>query len=343
MDEKIAIVRERINAASSARVAFDYLIAYAEAAGFRVVPYTAGLVPSVELQWADRRRNPFSLQAHPGHINFYLRSPIVKSHPGLFEAARRAFGPVGMNQRDEYRTHVRDIVQADEMLDFLRRHGAWPSERHALRFRAERLAAVTAEHLLSAAQTVANGIDEHHFGESTTYDLLFDGLRLPPKAVFGLAATAALGFPVGPHNFSAGEGTVCFRLLRTHGYPVVAKNDLESGFAIPANDEDRAWTEGRVRLVTHLRRERGTGLAAAKREHFRRQHGRLFCERCRMDPLEIYGLIAGEACIEVHHHDTELRDMTEGHRTRLDDLQCLCANCHRVIHRELKERLTAAS
>ncbi|MBR0749340.1 hypothetical protein JQ582_35970 [Bradyrhizobium japonicum] len=28
--------------------------------------------------------------------------------------------------------------------------------------------------------------------------------------------------------------------------------------------------------------------------------------------------------------------MAEGHKPTLDDLQCLCANCHRVAHRLLK-------
>jgi len=167
--------------------------------------------------------------------------------------------------------------------------------------------------------------------------LLFDGRRLPPKAVFGLAATEALGFPVGPENFTAGDATLSFRMLRDAGYAIVPKGD-----EVPAatlNDEDRSWTEGRPRLVTHLRRERGTGLAAAKRDRFRTEHGRLSCERCFMDPVAIFGSLVGEACIEVHHHGTQVAEMEDGHETRLEDLMCLCANCHRVTHRELKDAL----
>jgi predicted HNH restriction endonuclease len=57
----------------------------------------------------------------------------------------------------------------------------------------------------------------------------------------------------------------------------------------------------------------------------------LFCEICRFDPSDAYGE-AGEACIEVHHQTTHVADMTGGHLTTLDDLKCLCANCHRVEH-----------
>jgi 5-methylcytosine-specific restriction protein A len=31
-----------------------------------------------------------------------------------------------------------------------------------------------------------------------------------------------------------------------------------------------------------------------------------------------------------------VEQMAEVHQTKLDDLQCLCANCHRIEHRLLK-------
>lgn len=336
MDAEIAIVRDRIAAGSATQAAFDYLLGLAEAAAFRFVPRVSGTVFSVELQRPDRRSNPFSAQTYANHINFYLRPPILKEHPGLFEAATRRFDPVPPNRRDEYRRHLHTIAEVDEILDFLREQGAWPDHRHDQRFRAERYEAITGEHLLRAARYLAGGGDPGRFGGSTAYDLLFDGQRLAPKAVFGIAASEALGFPVGPHNFTAGQDTPCFRILRAHGYPIVPKIEPSPGQDVPATDEDRTWTEGRPRLVSHLTRERGTGLAAAKRDAFRREHGRLFCERCRMDPIAAFGSDIGEACIEVHHRETQVAAMEEGHQTRLDDLECLCANCHRVTHREWK-------
>lgn len=339
MGEDIQAVRDVLAPGAPALAAFDCLLAHARAAAFRFVSRTSGEVPSVELQWKDRRRNPFSAQAHPHHVNFYLRRPILNEHPGLFAAAERKFGPVVPNRLNEYRTHLRSPQDVDALLDFLRQQGAWPSDRHDRRFVAATFEPLTGEHLLRAAQRLAAGFTAHRFGPSTEYDLLFNGLRLPPKAIFGIAASEALGFPVGPDNFSAGEGTLSFRTLRAHGYPVVRKGDADPLSAAPISDEDRIWTEGRPKLVQHLRRERGVGLAAAKRAQFRALHGRLFCERCKLDPIEIYGSEFGEGCIEVHHRETHVAEMPDGHETRLDDLSCLCANCHRVTHRELKAGL----
>lgn len=161
-----------------------------------------------------------------------------------------------------------------------------------------------------------------------------NGQRLPPKAVFGLAASDALGFEVLPEHFSAGVGTPCFRILAEAGFLVVPKGEATVN-EVSFTDEDRVWAEGKPKLVQHLKKERGAGLSAAKKAAFVRKNGQLFCEKCGLDPVEVYGE-HGAACIEVHHHAVEVADMDEDHTTKLDDLQCLCANCHRVVHRELK-------
>jgi predicted HNH restriction endonuclease len=43
-----------------------------------------------------------------------------------------------------------------------------------------------------------------------------------------------------------------------------------------------------------------------------------------------------EACLEVHHSRVAVADMEQGHETALEDTQLLCANCHRLVHREMK-------
>jgi hypothetical protein len=311
-------------------------MAQARAAAFVLVPRLS-LVRSIELQWPNRNRNPFSAQTHTNHINFYLRVPILNAHVSLFEAAVAKFGPVKPNRLGEYRAHLHTVDEVDAMLAFLRAHEAWPASRAHRRFASEAFESITAIHLLNAAREIAAGAASHSFGPSTDYDLLFDGQRLPPKAVFGLAASEALGFRVHPENFVGGEDTVCFRMLREAGYEIVPKGKQATTDTVLITDEDRVWSEGRPRLITHLRRERGSGLAAAKRDQFRAIHGRLFCERCNLDPIETFGSNVGEACIEVHHTSTLVSEMAGGHQTRLEDLQCLCANCHRVTHRELRE------
>ncbi|ALE90966.1 hypothetical protein AOC04_03395 [Pseudomonas versuta] len=113
------------------------------------------------------------------------------------------------------------------------------------------------------------------------------------------------------------------------------KGALIADPALPTLHEDRVWTEGQPRLVAHLRKERAPGLSIAKKAEFKKNHGRLYCERCKIDPVEAYGAENGEACIEVHHRTVQVAQMAAGHLTSLEDLQCLCANCHRVVHREL--------
>lgn len=329
--------RANIRSGSSTLAAFDYLMAYAGAAGFKRIIRASGAVPAVELRHADRQSNPFAVQTRPDHLNFYLRRPALRHHDELFDAATQRFGPVKPNRLGEYRLRLRTCDDVDEMLGFLRLQGVWPTHRRASRFTAPTLEVVSGEHLLNAARSLADGKIADPFGISTDYDVVFEGIRLPPKAVFGLAATEALGFDVRPENFRGGEGTQCFRILRANGYQIAAKDAEQEGGKL--NDDDRIWTEGRPRLVTHLTRERGSGLAAAKRDSFRLRHGRLFCERCGMDPVASFRSAEGEACIEVHHRETAVRDMATAHRTRLEDLECLCANCHRVVHRILKSVL----
>lgn len=216
--------------------------------------------------------------------------------------------------------------------------------RSAERLPAEMLSAVDADHIYRAVQRLVANPADHVFGPSRDFDLLTqEGDRLPPKAVFGLAATEALGFPVQPKHFTGGVGTPCFQALIGAGYEIVPKGTRSTRQAIPASAEDLEWTEGQPKLVLHLRRERSSGLAKAKKADFIRNHGSLRCQRCKMDPIEIFGGEHGEACIEVHHRETHIADMSEGHRSRLEDLECLCANCHRVVHRLLREAIRGAS
>lgn len=102
------------------------------------------------------------------------------------------------------------------------------------------------------------------------------------------------------------------------------------------SSSELGWSEGRVQLVSHLERERAPGLSKLKKAAFVGKHGVLFCENCNLDPIEKYGEALADACIEVHHKTLAISDMGNNHITRLEDLQCLCANCHRLIHAKLK-------
>jgi 5-methylcytosine-specific restriction protein A len=98
---------------------------------------------------------------------------------------------------------------------------------------------------------------------------------------------------------------------------------------------DQEYREGSLRLKSHLRRERHWGLAKKKKAHFIAAHGKLICQRCNLIPSEALGAAYGDAVIEVHHASVAVSAMTPDHRTTLSDLQCLCANCHRLVHAEM--------
>lgn len=173
------------------------------------------------------------------------------------------------------------------------------------------------------------------FDPSRDFDLLTPtGERLAPKKVFGLAVEEALGIAARPEHFTAGLGTPCFQILEAAGYPIVRKGDIVEGADAEPVEPELAAAEGAPRLVAHLRRERRPELAAAKRRAMVAALGRLECERCGLVPSDTLGP-HGEAVIEVHHAGTQVADMSEGHLTRLADLMCLCANCHRIVHREI--------
>lgn len=208
-------------------------------------------------------------------------------------------------------------------------------ERYLQRLSAETLLRATPEFVWAAVQRFLNGYTSERFGTSTDFDLIADGRRFPPKAIFGLALALALDQDIEPKHFSGGEDSTCFRLLRQADYLVVPKEQpVEAGGFHPMNDQDE-WQEGGGKLVPHWRRERAAGLAKAKKAQYRRVHGKLTCERCEMDPVEHYKTADAESCIEVHHAKVLVSEMEPGHVTTLDDLQCLCANCHRLVHRRM--------
>lgn len=212
-----------------------------------------------------------------------------------------------------------------------------------LRLPAADLRKVTDSHIWSAIEQLRKGEVQHDFDDSTGYDLVVeDGIVLPPKAVFGVAATLALNFPVHPCNFTGGKGTVCFDAIKTAGWKIEEKGAPAPDPNLVLSSEEREWVEGDERRLNHIRRERQEGVAKAKKAQMRELYGKLFCEGCNMDPVAAFGSVDGEACIEVHHRETEVAQMAPGHVTKLSDVECLCANCHRVRHRKMKNAKIAA-
>ena len=87
---------------------------------------------------------------------------------------------------------------------------------------------VTREDVLAAIRSLDDGTVSHEFHESERYDLLFEDKRYAPKAVLGVAAQRLAGRVLRPSDFSGGESSKCFRVLRELGFrvePKLARSD----------------------------------------------------------------------------------------------------------------------
>ncbi|MFE0673640.1 HNH endonuclease [Streptomyces sp. NPDC058867] len=96
------------------------------------------------------------------------------------------------------------------------------------------------------------------------------------------------------------------------------------------DDSGATAIEGRLLVRRALARERDPRLRMLKIKQVQARGQRLTCEVCSFDFSQIYGTL-GDGYIEVHHV-TPLH-VSGARETKLDDLACLCANCHRMCHR----------
>ena len=90
-------------------------------------------------------------------------------------------------------------------------------------------------------------------------------------------------------------------------------------------------TEGRKKLLIHIRRERNYKIVKKKKERVLNETGKLSCEVCNFDFVSLYGELGNGFC-EVHHKNP-LSKVAKETQTKLEDLAIVCSNCHRMIHR----------
>lgn len=88
--------------------------------------------------------------------------------------------------------------------------------------------------------------------------------------------------------------------------------------------------EGEEIYRIHKDFERDRDLRDKKIDAMLAAHGRLMCEICEFDFEAAYGTL-GKGVIEVHHIKP-LAELKNSTKIYLEDLMCLCANCHLVIH-----------
>ena len=97
-------------------------------------------------------------------------------------------------------------------------------------------------------------------------------------------------------------------------------------------EDNENFPEGKEKERLHKYRERNPRLIAAVKHCFEEKYGRLFCEACGFDFGKAYG-DRGDGYIEAHH-TKPVSELEPGDSTSTDDILLVCANCHRIIHRE---------
>lgn len=98
-------------------------------------------------------------------------------------------------------------------------------------------------------------------------------------------------------------------------------------------DEINNVKEGKVVYKLHKYRERDKTINKKKKDKYFKQNGKLDCEICGFDFYKIYGEL-GKGYIECHHK-IPLSEIDGESITSENDLALVCANCHRMLHREI--------
>lgn len=89
--------------------------------------------------------------------------------------------------------------------------------------------------------------------------------------------------------------------------------------------------EGRLIICIHQSRERKGEIRNKKIAHTISKNLPLKCACCNFSFESVYGE-RGRGYIEVHHKKP-VSSLVPGEKTRIEDLELLCSNCHRMIHR----------
>lgn len=106
-------------------------------------------------------------------------------------------------------------------------------------------------------------------------------------------------------------------------------------------DPLQSFAEGDRTIRRHLAIERNSGLRGLAKDYWRSRLGRLRCLVCGFDFEKRYGRLGAEF-IEMHH-EKSLGASKARRQTRVKDLKPLCSNCHRMVHRDVRNPLSLST
>lgn len=97
-------------------------------------------------------------------------------------------------------------------------------------------------------------------------------------------------------------------------------------------DEDEgSYPEGRHYYRVHKQIERSRSLVKLAKEQCLKKTGKLECEACETNFKTTYGEL-GDGFIEAHHK-IPVSAMKPNQTSSPEDLEMVCSNCHRMLHR----------
>ena len=131
-------------------------------------------------------------------------------------------------------------------------------------------------------------------------------------------------FPEQIGQFTIQVGRDLNHFIFSHSSVVFDEEEFE--------DDDVEYDETKKALRLHRIRERKPEVVRKAKEKFLKKHGRLFCQACGFDFKKMYG-VRGTDFIEGHH-TKPVKEMSDGEKTKVEDIALLCSNCHRMIHKK---------
>jgi len=97
--------------------------------------------------------------------------------------------------------------------------------------------------------------------------------------------------------------------------------------------EDKKFIEGKWKYYLHRKMERNKNLVnSAKIKWANESNGNIKCSICGFSFKDKYGEL-GEQFIEAHHNTVPVKEIKKEIELTIADLEPVCSNCHRMLHR----------
>lgn len=187
---------------------------------------------------------------------------------------------------------------------------------------------IAREHVLQAITDLRkNGWKNKN--DSTKYNLLFNGVSLPPKITISKASEYAPCENITTTPFNGGAEANNFLIAR--GFVITDKNGRQLNLAPETEDDESSFPEGKEVYRRHMHRERDSQISKKAKARRLKIDRHLKCDACGFSFRKMYGP-RGAGFIEAHH-TIPLSELSGTTTTKISDFAMLCSNCHRMIHR----------